>query len=149
MATVSQVAKASLQRILVQDSEASLDPSEYQDYIFALNNFMESLAADGLDLGWTTVSNLADTVTVPDGALRGIIDNVAIEVAPDYNGFVSQSLTFNASAGMKVLEKLGTTIIATEYPTTLPIGSGNESQYFQEDHFYPIADTNNILGPVT
>ena len=40
MATVAQVAKASLQRILVQASESLLEPDEYQDYIFALNNFV-------------------------------------------------------------------------------------------------------------
>ena len=38
MATVAQVAKASLQRILVQASEAPLEADEYADFIFAMNN---------------------------------------------------------------------------------------------------------------
>ena len=83
MATVAQVAKASLQRILVQASEAPLEPDEYQDYIFALNNYMAQLDAQGVMLGYTVVDSLGDEVTVPTGALRGIIANMAIEVAPD------------------------------------------------------------------
>ena len=55
MATVAQVAKASLQRILVQASEADLEADEYQDYMFALNNWMLSLDAQGISLGFTEV----------------------------------------------------------------------------------------------
>jgi hypothetical protein len=62
MATVAQVAKASLQRILVQASEAPLEADEYQDFIFAMNNYMMSLDAQGIHLGYTEVSNLSDTV---------------------------------------------------------------------------------------
>ena len=69
MATVAQIAKASLQRILVQADESPLEASEYQDYIFALNNFMLSLDAQGIQLGFTEVSDLGDEVTVPTGAL--------------------------------------------------------------------------------
>jgi len=55
MATVAQVAKASLQRILVQASESSLEPDEYQDFIFAMNNYMSQLDAQGVSLGYTEV----------------------------------------------------------------------------------------------
>ena len=64
MATVAQVAKASLQRILVQAAESPLEPAEYQDYIFALNNYMTQLDAQGVQLGYTEVSDLGDAVTV-------------------------------------------------------------------------------------
>ncbi len=60
MATVAQVAKASLQRILVQASEAPLEPDEYQDFIFSMNNYMFQLDAQGVQLGYTEVSNLGD-----------------------------------------------------------------------------------------
>ena len=45
MATVAQVAKSSLQRILVQASEAPLETDEYQDFIFSMNNYMAELDA--------------------------------------------------------------------------------------------------------
>ena len=93
MATVAQVAKSSLQRILVQASEAPLEPDEYQDFIFSMNNYMAELDAQGIQLGYTVVSDLGDEVTIPTGALRGLIANMAIEVAPDYNGVVSGRLS--------------------------------------------------------
>ena len=107
MATVAQVAKAALQRILVQASEAALEPDEYQDFIFAMNNYMAQLDAQGVTLGYTEVSDLGDEVTVPTGALRGIIANMAIEVAPDYGGVVSEGLVKAAREGMQTMRTIG------------------------------------------
>jgi hypothetical protein len=148
MATVAQVIKASLQRILVQASEADLEPDEYQDAIFALNNYMLALDADGITLGYTEVSNLADEVTVPPGALRGIIANLAIEVSPDYNGTISQGLVAAAQAGMASMRKLGVGIPMTALPCTLPIGSGNEYNNFNLSHFYDCSEE-EILAETT
>ena len=75
MATAAQVVKAALQRILVQGDEADLEASEYQDSIFAMNNYMLDLDASGITLGYTEVSNLGDEITIPTGALRGLIAN--------------------------------------------------------------------------
>lgn len=148
MATVAQVAKASLQRILVQASEADLEPDEYQDYIFALNNLMLSLDADGITLGYTEVSNLADQVTIPAGALRGLIAMMAIEVAPDYNGVVTPALQLAAQQGLKVMRKLGQTMGQTAFPSTLPRGSGNEDNTYRNSHFYPDEEA-EILAETT
>ena len=125
MATVAQVAKASLQRILVQASESELEADEYQDFIFTMNNFMAALAADGVNLGYTQVSDLGDEVTIPVGALRGLIANVAIECAADYGGVVSESLAQAARQGLAVMRKLGQSLRPSAYPSTLPTGSGN------------------------
>ena len=138
MATVAQVAKAALQRILVQASESALQPDEYQDFIFAMNNFMLALDAQGVHLGYTQVSDLADEVTVPVGALRGLIANMAIEVSPDYGGVVTDALVLQAREGMKAMRMLGQTIGATRMPSTLPIGSGNsDNTYGWSFNFYP------------
>jgi len=146
MATVAQVAKAALQRILIQADESDLQASEYDDFIFALNNYMLSLNAEGIQLGYTEVSSLADEVTVPTGALRGIIANMAIEVAPDYNGKVSEALVVAASAGLRAMRLLGQSMGQTEYPSTLPRGSGNYHQY-GDDYYSELEDT--ILAETT
>lgn len=154
MATVAQVAKASLQRILVQESEADLEPDEYQDFIFALNNWMMALDAEGVNLGYTEVSDLGDEVTVPPGALRGIIANLAIEVSPDYGGQITPALANAAAEGLKAMRKLGQRIRPTAYPSTLPRGSGNEGggRWNVGNHFYPdleseiLAETTGAIG---
>jgi hypothetical protein len=153
MATVAQVAKASLQRILVQASEAALEPDEYQDFIFAMNNYMLSLDANGISLGYTEVNNLADKVTIPTGALRGLIANMAIEVSPDYNGTISQGLVLAASEGLKVMRLIGQTIPTTALPPTLPTGSGNDTDgggltanYYPYLESQILAETTGAIG---
>ncbi len=149
MATVAQVATASLKRILVQAADAPLEADEYQDFIFALNNYMLALDAEGITLGYTEVSDLGDEVTVPTGALRGIIANMAIEVAPDYNGTISPALANAAAEGMQVMRIIGQTISASSYPSTLPIGSGNEGGLFATKKFYDGATEAEILAETT
>jgi hypothetical protein len=116
MATVAQVAKAALQRILVQASEAPLEPDEYQDFIFAMNNYMAQLDAQGISLGYTEVSDLGDTVTIPTGALRGLIANMAIEVSPDYGGVISEGLVVAARQGLQTMRVIGRGISGHFYP---------------------------------
>lgn len=152
MATVAQVIKASLQRILVQASEAPLEADEYQDAIFAMNNYMLALDADGIQLGYTEVDSLGDQVTIPTGALRGLIANLAIEVSPDYDGVITPGLQLAAAEGLKTMRKLGQRMGQTAYPSTLPIGSGNYDDTFIDFHFYPdqeleiLAETTGAIG---
>jgi hypothetical protein len=133
--TAGQVIRAALQKILVQASEADLVASEYQDAIISLNAMMADWENSGISLGYTAVSDLADTLTVSDGAIRGIINNLAIEVSPDYDVTPSPLLMAAAADSMKTIRKLGQSLFATEFPVTLPIGSGNDS-YLYADRFY-------------
>lgn len=150
MATVAQVAAASLKRILVQGADAPFEADEYQDFIFALNNYMLALDAEGVTLGYTEVSDLGDQVTVPTGALRGIIANMAIEVAPDYGGQVSPALVKAARDGLQTMRLIGQTVPATAYPSTLPIGSGNDcNSAYLTSRFYSGATEAEILAETT
>jgi len=147
MATVAQVAKASLQSLLVQASEAPLEADEYQDFIFAMNNYMTALAANGVNLGYTVVTDIADEVTVPAGALQGIIANMAILVAPSYGAPIPAGVGEAATIGMKAMRKLGQFITPTRRPSTLPRGSGNEG-FGRTTHFYPDAQQ-EVLAEAT
>jgi hypothetical protein len=150
MATAAQVLKAALQRILVQGSEAELEPDEYQDAIFAMNNLALAWDAEGIQLGYTEILDLGDDVTVPVGALRGLIANTAIEVSPDYNGTISAGLVQAAKAGLNAIRLIGQSMPATAFPGTLPIGSGNEGNEtrLRWSHFYPDLEA-EILAETT
>lgn len=149
MATAEQVVKSSLQKILVQASEAPIEASEAQDFIFSMNNYMFALDASGVDLGYTEVTDLGDTITIPTGALRGLIYNMAIEVAPEFNGVVTQKVDEIAKDGLQTMRKLGQSIGQMQYPSTLPIGSGNEPHSgLRTHHFYPNQEA-EILAETT
>lgn len=137
MATAAQVIKAALQSILVQASEAPLEADEYQDTIFAMNNFMFALAADGVNLGYTEVTDLGEDITIPTGALRGLIANLGVEMAPEFGGVISEALGVRAINGIKTMRRLGISLGASAMPSTLPVGSGNADNYGCNSHFYP------------
>lgn len=114
-----------------------------------MNNFMLALDAEGVTLGYTEVTDLGDDVTIPTGALRGLIANMAIEVAPDYNGVISPGLQIAAAEGLKTMRILGQSMAGTRYPATLPIGSGNyDFGNFDDQHFYPCSE-DEILAETT
>ena len=73
MTTAAQIVRSALQEISVQADEADIQPSEAQDAIFAMNNFMLDLDANGVSLGYTVVSDLGDDITIPAGAIQGLI----------------------------------------------------------------------------
>ena len=150
MATAAQVIQASLQKILVQATEQPIQASEAQDFIFMMNNYMLALDAEGISLGYTEVTKLSDDVTVPPGALRGMIYNLAIEAAPEYDGVVTPAVAEIARQGMRAMRKLGQSMGATKYPCTLPIGSGNEDNSFTRGgHHYYDCDESAILAETT
>lgn len=152
MATALQVLKSALQRILVQGSEADFEPDEYQDAIFAMNNYMFGLDADGVSLGYTRVHDLGDTVTVPTGALRGLIANVAIEISPDYGGKVTPALLRAAAEGESLMRKLGQRVPTSEYPGNLPYGIAQSGDALDFVNYYPdleariLAETTGAVG---
>jgi hypothetical protein len=148
MASAAQVCKAILQKILVQDAEAPLTAAEYQDTIFARTNYMLDLDAKGVTLGYTEVTNIGDDVTIPAGALRGLIYNVAMEMCPEFGRPATAELVSIARSGLNAMRKLGVTMSETRYPSTLSIGSGNENYIYRNNHFFGF-DEASILAETT
>jgi hypothetical protein len=147
METAADVIKSALQEILVQASEAPIQADEAQTAIKYLNRMMSKLAASGINLGYTRVSNLGDPITVPDGAIDGMVSNLAVRLFPQFSSpgtQIDQILVMAARDGMDTLEQLGVNIGPTSYPDTMPIGSGNEWDRSWGNHFYT-DDENPVL----
>ncbi len=133
----------------MQDAEAPLEASETQDAIFAMNNYMLDLDASGITLGYTEVANLGDQITIPTGALRGLIANLAIEMAPDFGGQITAGLQRAAVEGLNTMRKISRVSVVTLHPSTLPLGAGNVgSDSFDAGRFYPGPEA-NILAETT
>ena len=125
-----------LQEIFVSAEEQSIQAPDFNTALRYLNRYMQQLNADGISIGWTNLVNPTDVATVPDGAVLGIIYNTALQLANSYDVDVSPLLVSNARDSMKTLQSLGITVGQSNYPSTLSIGSGNESDYSTSDHFY-------------
>ena len=138
MTTAVEVAERALKRILVQADDAPLDPSDYADFYDSMNSFMEALEGENVFLGYTPVSNPADDITIPASCIRGLVANMAIEVAPDYGKAVPAELQKQAMDGLRVMKKVGRARVTTSYPSNLPMGAGNQDFSNDTDPFYGV-----------
>lgn len=134
---VNEIVTDAMEEIVVQADEAPIEPSEGRAAIRLLNDMMFSFAARGLNLGYTVVYSLGDIVTVPLGAIRWIKLQLAIELAPKYNVEISNTLASKARSAYKAVQNLAIDGIYSEYPSTLPYGSGNYEAGGWDSTFYP------------
>lgn len=137
METAASVISDALEDILVQAAEQPLLAADFQKGRRTLNRMMDEFAAQGLNLGYTKVTQPTDLVTVPDGAISGIIANLAKKLLPAYDMPVTTELMLNAKDGLTAIRNLAVTIEPSSLPCTLPIGSGNEyDNAYNTSHFY-------------
>jgi len=136
METAQSIINDSLQEILVQSSEQSLQPVDFQVAKRYFNRMMATTPFNGL--GFTEVVAPDDAITVPAGAIIGIIKNLAKSLLTTYAMPLTAELAQDARDGLQEIRRLTVTVQATAFPCTLPIGSGNEQENtFNNQHFYP------------
>ena len=135
METAQVVVTDILQEILVQASEQSVQSVDFQFVVRYMNRFMAELAVT-TPLGYTKITGPTELVTIPDGAMNGLIFNVALLVTTSFDITPGPFLASNAEKGLKAMRKLSRNLVSTKHPSTLPIGSGNEDT-FRSNHFYP------------
>ena len=58
-------------------------------------------------------------------AIEGIISNLAKRLLPTFDMPLSNELRISANEGLKTIRRITTDIQPTQFPSTLPIGSGN------------------------
>jgi hypothetical protein len=147
--TASDVIKDALQEITRLGAEAPVEPTDAQSAIRYMNRMMASMDADGIDLGYTEVSNLGDEITVPAGAIEAMVFNLAFRMWTQFEDGSAPpaDLVMKARDGIKTMLNISFTMGQTEFPSTLPIGSGNEGNT-QTDHFYSDLQ-DNILAETT
>lgn len=140
MTTALTVIQKALSKIGVRSREVDLTTDEISDAIDELNDMMYEWDADGLNLGYTTVTASTDTVTTPDWSMGCIKNNLAIRLAPDFGGEVTQALIHLADMGYETIVNRNVSLDNVDFPDTLPIGSGNTEVSVYSNIYYT---TNN------
>lgn len=125
METAQDVVNDILQEILVQANEQSIEAVDFQFVVRYMNRYMSELAVTA-PLGYTEVTNPTDLITIPAGAINGLVYNVALQVLNSYDIDVGPTLYQNAKRSRKIMLKIARNTVRTKHPSTLPIGSGNE-----------------------
>lgn len=141
METAQSLITDAFAEILLQPNEQPIQSVDFQTGIRYLNRMMNAWAASGLNLGYTIVAKASDPITVPDGAIDGMIKNLALSLGPQFDMPISPDLRKSASDGLKAIRRIAVKQRTTLYPCTLPIGSGNEKdQGYGDYHYYPCPD---------
>lgn len=82
---------------------------------------------DGIDCGYETLDVPSDILDVDLGAIGAIKSNLAVYIAPEYGRVVTPGLLERARRSKRSLRG-SIKLNPSEYPDSLPIGSGNEGQ---------------------
>jgi len=138
METAESVINDALQEILVQASEQALQAVDFQTGRRYLNRMMATSPYNLL--GFTVVTSPADNITVVDEAIEGIIFNLAKRLLSSYDMTLTAELNISANDGLKTIRRITTNIQPTQFPSTLPIGSGNDLINPVSDYFPPSAE---------
>ena len=141
METAQSVINDVLQEILVQASEQSIETVDFNNAVRYMNRMMATFDAEGISLGYTQVTKASDIITIPMGAIEGLIFNLALRLTTAYDIPVAGTLALNAREAKNAMRNLSVFIEPTQFPCTLPIGSGNEwDNSFSINHFYACPD---------
>lgn len=144
--TAATLISDALGEILVSAAEQPVEAAQMSGAIRVLNRMMAAWSSAGIALGYTAITGPSDAITVPDGALDGLVTNLAVRLAPQYDESVTPELLKAANDGMKAIRQIAVTTTRTPYPCTLPVGSGNEWDIAGSvtDKFYPCT-TDTVL----
>jgi len=137
MAKANEFVVDALEDLVVQADEAPIEPPEGRAVLRMLNDMMAMWAALGVNLGYTQVDNLGQEVTIPDGAKIGVKAGLAIIIADKYDVAITPTLAKKAKDGWDAILNLVVEIGESQYPDTLPQGSGNNYPSFASNTFYP------------
>lgn len=71
-----------------------------------LNQMMALWEAECRNLGYIPVGTVTDVLTVPDAAILGIVNNLAIHMAPSFGATASAEIVALAMIGLQTIDKI-------------------------------------------
>lgn len=90
--------------VLMETETASAE--QQAQGIRALNEMLAQWQAEGLNLNYIPVGTVTNTLTVPDGAVKGIKYNLAVDLAGYYGATIPAEVAKGATDGKATIEKI-------------------------------------------
>lgn len=132
MATASDIIRGALRKLGVRDSETPIEADEIADGLDDLNDFGSTLEQT-IPLGFVPLSSVGDEVNIPREAVSMYKLNLALYMATDYGVPIPQTLVMTAAEAKDRVMTAFQSPLDVSYPDSLPIGSGNDCDYYYED----------------
>lgn len=99
------IADALLAINVLRDGETASAAQQAQG-VRRLNQMMALWEGEGKNLGYIPVGTVTDVLTVPDAAILGIVNNLAIHMAPSFGATISAEIAALAMMGLSIIDKL-------------------------------------------
>jgi hypothetical protein len=126
--TKGELANRILKLIGVNTRFSEADPQEVQDTLYNLEDWMLAHNAIGRRLGWVKSDGTPDPDEqsgLPDWAVMGVVNNVALYIAPYFEKQPNQMLQRNAQVGMQTILARTVEYQDVQYPVRFPRGYAN------------------------
>lgn len=102
----SQIIADSLLAInVIRDGETPSAAMQAQG-IRRMNQMMALWEGEGKNLGYIPIGTVTDVLTVPDAAILGIVNNLAIHMAPHFGATVPAEIVALATMGLATIDKI-------------------------------------------
>ena len=112
-----------------------LEPEQLQSALRRLDSMMGTWDGKGIRLGYPISSpessDLDDDSNLPDAATETVFTNLALRLAPSFGKIPSTDTKTTAREGYQVLLGKAAHPIESQFPGTLPVGSGNKARGIQ------------------
>lgn len=122
MTTAREVISDAFGKVASEAIEAPMEDVELQKGLRALNRMMAALT---LDVGWTPVASLGDTLTIGPDVEEFVVNNLALKIAPDFQRPVPPELGGAIRLAWANLLPNYQILRAPRFPTNMPMGSGS------------------------
>lgn len=99
------IADALLAINVIRDGETPSAALQAQG-IRRLNQMMALWEGEGKNLGYIPVGTVTEVLTVPDAAILGIVNNLAIHMAPSFGATVPAEIAVLAAMGLATIDKI-------------------------------------------
>jgi hypothetical protein len=142
MSTALQIIEDAFDSLEIKSAEVDLETDEINNGIRRLNRMMTAWAQQGINLSYTKIENSSDIVTIPDWAEEAVVSHLAIRLAPSFGVTATPSLVAIASESFKYLRENTVDLGEVNFPTTLPVGAGNN--YINDENFFTDSSESTI-----
>ena len=113
------IADALLAINVLRDGETASAAQQAQG-IRRLNQMMALWEGEGKNLGYIPVGTVTDILTVPDAAILGIVNNLAIHMAPSFGATVPVEIATLAAMGLATIDKITAQEVIMDMDLQLP-----------------------------